>query len=874
MHFKNLVRVGVLACLFVSIARGEESALLRRGALMAPAEASGQFKYAPSREIDILHMILDVTPDFEKRTVAGKVTLRFKPIAKPLDELRLDGIELTVSDVSSTAKLLGWQATDKNVIVTFAEPLAPDREASVTIQYSAVPKQGLYFRTPEMGYKPEDMHVWTQGEPNEARHWFPCFDAPNEKFTSEVICHVPDAMTVLANGSRAGEEKDAATGLKAVRWTQDKPHTAYLIAMVAGYIKGIEDRHRDVPLAFYTPASQIGQARESFSETREIMAFFEKEIGVPYPWAKYYQVVVDDFSWGGMENTSLTILTDRTLHRPDTEQIQSSRGLVAHEMAHQWFGDLVTCKDWSHLWLNEGFATYYTHLYEGHKEGRDELLYGMYQAAKAFMSTPNDTNAIVRRNFNNPEEQFGFHAYPKGAWILHMLRSQLGDDLFRRCIKTHVELHAFGNATTEDLNKVIEELSGRSFDQFFDQYVYHAHQPELGVSYSWDERSKLAKLTITQNQKLSENVLLFNVPLTVRFKSKSGSVDRLLRVKEKAEDFYLPLAEQPEVVRIDPDLALLAKISFSPPNAMLQAQLADKTDMLGRLMAVELLSGKKESLPKLKEALNGDRYWGARIAASQSIRAIGTPEALEALAASTRQPDARVRRQITWDIAGFYRDPAREALLRLARDDKNPDIRSAAMAGLGAWPTPEVRDEALKFLRSDSYRAVLADGALTAIRSHDDAAFIAPLLEVLREKESSWPGGIFARGLDTLAWLSRHEEKKDSAREFLVARVNSAKKRVQQAALAGLGVLGDPKAIVILEKFASLPKETPERATAEKSLATLRDAKKPSAELGTLRADVLKVQQENKDLRKDLDDLKKKIEATTAKVPPSKAPKK
>ncbi|MEY2407968.1 MAG: aminopeptidase [Verrucomicrobiota bacterium] len=872
MKFMTFIRAGILlpAALLGAGSRAEEESLLCRTGLLLPVDSSEHLKYAPSREVDIVHLILDVTPDFKAQTVSGKVTIRFKPIAKPLEELRLDGIELSVRDVSCTAKLLGWQATDKNVILTFAEPLPADQEASVTIQYSAVPKHGLYFRTPDMGYKPEDMHVWSQGEPNEARHWFPCFDAPNEKSTSEVICHVPEAMTVLSNGRLDGEEHEATSGLKAVRWIQDKPHPAYLIAMVAGYVKGIEDRHRDVPLAFFTPASQIDQARASFAETREIMAFFEKEIGVNYPWAKYFQVVVDDFTWGGMENTSLTVLTDRTLHLPETEQIWSSRGLVAHEMAHQWFGDFVTCKDWSHLWLNEGFATYYTHLYEGHKAGRDELLYGMYQAAKGFMSTPNDTNAIVRRNFNNPEEQFGFHAYPKGAWILHMLRNELGEELYRRCIKTHLERHALANATTDDLNKVIEELSGRSFDQFFDQYVYHAHQPELGISYSWDERSKLARITVSQNQKLSEDVLLFNVPLTIRFKGKSGSVDRRLTVKEKSEDFYLPLAEQPVQVRIDPELALLAKVSFTPSAAMLDAQITDKSDMLGRLYAVESLSGKREALASLKDRLNNDVYWGVRIAASQSIRAIGTDEAMQALIQSTRQPDARVRRQIVWDLAGFFREPGRDALLRLAREDKNPDIRSASMSGLGAWRTPEVREEALKFLRSDSYRAVLADGAMTALRGQDDASLVAPVLAALREHEAGWPATVCARGLETIAWLSRHEEKKDVVREFLVERVNSPKKRVQQAALAGLGTLGDPKAISVLEKFATLPKESPERVTAEKSLASLRDAKKPAVEFGTLRADVLKVQQENKSLRKELDDLKKKFDAS---LPKTAAPK-
>ena len=305
---------------------------------------------------------------------------------------------------------------------------------------------------------------------------------------------------------------------------------------------------------------------------------------------------------------------------------------------------------------------------------------------------------------------------------------------------------------------------------------------------------------------------------------------------------------------------------------MLHAQLADEKDMIGRLRAVEQLSGKSEALEKLKTALNKDSYWGVRLAAATALRAIGTDEALAALIASTKQSDARVRRQVVGDIAGFYREASRDALLRLAREDKNPDIRSAAVAGLGAYPATEVREELLKFLRADSYRAALAGGALTAIRGQDDTAFLAPLLEALAQKEKDWPSSTFASGLETLAWLARNEEKKEVAREFLVARVNSAKKRVQQAAITGLGTLGDPKAIVVLEKFASLPKERPERGFAEKALTALRDGKQPGAELSPLRGDVLKLQQENKDLRKEFEELKKKFEAT--KSPAAKPAKK
>ena len=181
-------------------------------------------------------------------------------------------------------------------------------------------------------------------------------------------------MTVLSNGRLVSEEKDPATGLVAVHWSQEKPHANYLITLVAGYFKKIEDKHNDVPLAFYTPPSELQEAAGSFRDTKDIMAFFEEEIGVPYPWPKYDQVCVNDFVAGGMENTSCTTLTDNTLFTEATENIRDSEGLVSHEMAHQWFGDLVTCKDWSDIWLNEGFATYYETLYAGHKNGRDSML--------------------------------------------------------------------------------------------------------------------------------------------------------------------------------------------------------------------------------------------------------------------------------------------------------------------------------------------------------------------------------------------------------------------------------------------------------------------------------------------------------------------
>lgn len=832
--------------------------------------------YAPSREIDVLHLALDVTPDFKEHSVAGTAKLRFKPIAQPLAELRLDGVDLDVSDVVSTAEIENWHASPQGIRVIFAKPIPIGQETSVTVTYSARPKQGMYFRTPDMGYAAGDMHLWTQGEPIEARYWFPSYDFPNEKFTTEILCHVPEGMEVISNGRKTSETMDSSTGLKAVRWLQDKPHANYLVSLLAGYFKKIEDEYRGIPIAFWTPASEIEYAKNSFEGTKDMLGYFEKEIGVPYPWDKYDQVCVLDFHWGGMENTSVTTLNDRTLHTADTEELQDSQGLVAHELAHQWFGDLLTCKDWGHIWLNEGFATYYEALYDGHKHGRDTLLYRMHQSAQGITGQGNDTNAMVRRDYKSPVDQFGFLAYPKGSWILHMLRSRLGEDLYRQCIRTYVERNRYLSVQTQNLIDVIEELSGRSFDQFFDQYVFHAHHPELKLDYSWDPKTKLAKLAVQQTQKLSDKVLLFNVPLTVRFKSKAGTADREIQVRNQAEDFYLPLPEAPQIVRIDPECALLAKIDFKPSSAMLNAQLADKDDMMGRLLAVEQLGAKKEkdSVAKLKGVLNGDPFWGVRLEASEALRGLGTDEAFQALTDSLRQKDARVRQRVLRDLASFYRETAYDVLKGQLSKEKNPDLQAAILVALGAYAKPEVHETLLKYLKTKSYRNGLAEAAINGMKAQDDSRFIEPLLEHLRSHEANFDMRDFGAALNALAFLAREQDNKEQVREFLLSHTDSPKDRVARSAIQALGVLGDAKAMAALETFASAPKDSPERQAAEKSIASLRDTQKAAADLSKVRKEVMDLQKDNRTLRQDLEELKKKLEALTQEPVDAKASKK
>ena len=820
-------------------------------------------QYAPDRKADILHITIDVTPDFKTQTIAGTTTIKFVPIAKPLTELRLDAIDLEVSSVTSSAKIEGYSVTDEAITITFDPPVLPGAQTTVTAVYEAEPKLGLYFRTPEMGYREEDTHLSTQGEAHEAPHWYPNYDYPNERSTSEVICRVPADMVVLSNGRLVSEEMDSESGLKVVRWLQDKPHVNYLIALVAGKLKKIESRYKDIPLAFYTPTSQIDQAENSFKDTADMMAFYEKEIGVPYPWDKYYQAVVAD-GGGGMENTTLTILGDGTLFTTATENIRSSQGLVAHELVHQWFGNYVTCKDWSHLWLNEGFATYYQKLYDGYKNGRDSMLYELYRSARGVLSDRPTHKPIVNRSYTSAWEQFDYRAYSKGGWVLHMLRSELGEDLYRKCVKTFLERHALSSVVTEDLLSVIEELTGRSFDRFFDQWVYHARHPDLTVSYSWSQKDKLAKVSVKQTHEVNDDVMLFHFRTKVRFLIDDKVVEHEITVDTAEHDFYFPLQKEPKIVRFDPDYGLLANVKFEKPTAMLYDQLENKDDVIGRLRAIEALEKKKDkkTIAKLKEVLNGDLFYGVRGEASKALRNIHTNDAFDALVESFDQPDARVRLQVVRDIGGFYRPESFRRTKQVLRREKNPEILYSAIRNLGKYHHKDTRRLLMDYLKSRSYRNKLAVGAVQAIRMLDEPFFISLLQRTLGEREQQFTSWDFARGLDTLAHISRNEDDKAKVRNFLAGYVNNPKKTIQMGAIKALGTLGDTKAIPIVETFSGDDAGDRLERSAKNALKALREKKQlVPEEITQLRETVEGLRKENEKLRNEVEDIKKRLDA-------------
>tara|TARA_R110002096_G_scaffold14302_12_gene49881 strand:- start:1498 stop:4185 length:2688 start_codon:yes stop_codon:yes gene_type:complete len=802
-------------------------------------------KYAPDREIDVLHLKLDITPDFKRRSVSGVSTLSFSPIAKPVNQLRLNAIDLAVTEVESSVEIEDWEVGKEAITITFKNAIAPTDEGWVRVTYSAEPKNGWYYRTEAMGYPEGDDHFFTQGEPERHQHWFPGYDYPNERFTSEVICHVPKGMVALSNGALVGESTE--DGVSTFHWKQEKEHVNYLISVVGGYFEKLTDQYGDLDLAFYTPPSEFAEAPNSFRDTTRILKFFEKETGHSYPWAKYDNVCVTDFIAGGMENTSITTLTTGTLFSEASENIRSSHRLDAHEAAHQWFGDLVTCKDWSHLWLNEGFATYYTHLYEEEKSGRDSMNYNLYRDAERVLGT-SDTKPIVWRGYKDPMEQFDYRAYPKGGWVLHMLRSQLGADLYRDCIREYLERNQFKTVVTADLVSVFEELSGQSWDRHFDQWVFHGGTPKLKVSYTWDQKRKQAKVGLEQTQKVGGDVMLFHLDVPIRFVDEAGGVHEVkANLQKTAEDFFFELPVKPKIVRIDPDYTILATVDFKPANPLLYAQLENPDDMMGRLFAAKLLGGRKDkaSAEKLAARLKEDPFYGVRIESAKALAKTHTPEALDHLIALRDQEDARVRQEVVRSIGKFYDQKARQSLSESVKNEQNPDIVTEAVAALGKFPGEEARESILHALGRDSYRQAVAASAVKAIRAQADPELLTPLTERLEGDQGGFLTRDFGAALDAMAYLARDEEEavRSEVRNFIAGYVNSPKDRLRPMAIRALGTLEDPRAIAVLKTFTEAgDTESPEYKAADGAIRSLSGEKKQADEVKDLRKKFLELQ--------------------------------
>nr|MDQ3301086.1 M1 family metallopeptidase [Myxococcota bacterium] len=572
-------------------------------------------RYAPDRVVDIQHLALVLEIDPVLRTVSGTATLRCAAIASGARVIELDAVELTIDSVTVGGEPATFRHDGKKLRVELAKPLAAGAELVIAVAYHGVPRRGLYFIGPDDGYPDKPVQAWTQGQDEDSRYWFPCIDTPNEKATSEVKVTVPAHLFALSNGVLVTDVTIGAR--RTLHWRLDVPHSCYLVTLAVGDFSAIETRWRDVPVVYYVERGKEAAAERTLARTPEMLELFSKRFGVAYPYPRYSQVFVADFIFGGMENTSATTLTDSVLIDERAALDYDIDSLVAHELAHQWFGDLVTCRDWGESWLNEGFATYAEYIWREHHEGRDAADLELEDWAEMYFGEDSNRyrRTIATKLYDEPIDIFDHHLYDKGGRVLHMLRHFLGDDAFFGALAHYLGKHRHSVVESRDLARAVEEATGKNLDWFFSQWVIDgAGHPDLEVAIRWDLERRLAIVTVDQKHKVDARTPLFRIPTRVRFRIGERDVDLPLEIVEPRHVFHLALEAEPTQAIFDPGRVVLASTRVDKAEPLWVAELAGATLGIDRGAAAHALAkrGGPAAERALGQALESDPYWAVR----------------------------------------------------------------------------------------------------------------------------------------------------------------------------------------------------------------------------------------------------------------------
>ncbi|MCW8133484.1 MAG: HEAT repeat domain-containing protein [Planctomycetota bacterium] len=818
--------------------------------------------YSRDRVVDVRHIKIEVALDVKKKSVAGVARLTMRPFTDDVTSVELDAVELNVARVECDGRALSFDNTGEMLIVRFPRPLLPERDATVSVTYAATPRRGLYFVGPDKFNPKKHREVWSQGQDEDNRHWFPCFDYPNEKATSELVATVPGSWFCLSNGKMLSRRKNR-DGTATFHWKQEVPHVSYLITLCAGEFSESTGAWSGIPVNYYVPPGREADGERSFGRTPEMVKFYSELIGVRYPYAKYAQITAADFIFGGMENTSATTQTERTLHDARAHLDFSSEPLVAHELVHSWFGNLLTCRDWSHAWLNESFATYFDNLWYRHARGEDEFRYEQYGDLRAYLGEDASSyrRPIMTNVYRAPIDMFDRHLYQKGGCVLNMLRNILGDRLFFKAIQLYTERHRAQTVVTQDLLEALEDATGRNFDWLFEQWIFKGGHPEFEVACAWDEKHASAALTVKQTQTPDELTSIFRLPLKVRFVGKGYDETKAFELREASHTFHLSLPARPSWIGFDPANSIPKTLDLKFDEDQLAAQLREDDDVMGRVYAAQALGkkGTNGAVEALGEALLKDKFWGVQAECAAALAKIHTTSALEKVLAAAKVKHPKARRAVARALGEWTDAKAANALLPLARKDASYYVEAEAAQALGKAKGLRARAELLRSTRKASYLECIRAGALTGLTDLDAAQALPELEKFAKVGQPEHARNAALGLLGKAARDSNDEKAKARVRETLERALLDGFFLDRFAAMRGLKDLRDPAAISALTKFKDSALDQRLARHAESTIAALRDAGGVPPEVKALREELEK-------LKKDAQAVKEKLEKVSAQT--------
>lgn len=866
------------------------------GALVVTLQGFGEepFRFAADRPVDCLHIRLDLKVDLANKHVQGRAALEVAAL-RDVTTISLDAIDLDVVGAAVLRAGGGPQEVDytndgKHIEILLDEPLTTGQKATIIIDYSVDnPRSGLHFFGPSRNEPELSPVVWSQGESTTNSYWFPCFDHPNERQTTELIVTTDRAFEVSSNGRLVSKKEDAANDTVTFHWSQDTPHVAYLVSMIVGEFHIERDTWRGKPISYWVHPRFKEQVRRSFRNTKRMLDFFSDKIGIEYPWDRYAQICCEGFG-GGMENTSATTLGNRALHDARSFIDANSDGLIAHELAHQWWGDLLTCRDWTHIWLNEGFASYFEALWHEHDLGDDEFRYNMYRKAGRARSESAQKRPIVDRAYESPRSMFDARAYPKGAWVLHMMRKRLGDDLFWTVMNKYGTQNAYQTVETVDLRKVVEQVTGRSFERFFFDWTGRAGHPELTVTYKWLNDDKLAKVTIKQKQEADA----FHFPLMFefRFGDERDPVVVKRDITEKETSFYYPLPEKPRMLRVDPDQSVLMKLEEKKGKDLWKAQLLDDPDPIARIRAAEHFGESKSDGDRelLAGALAAEKFWGVQREIAKALSESGGDIARDALIEGLKFENHKARRACVEQLDSFHKDPvAIDAVRQIVENgDRSYYVEGAAIETYGKLEPADAIDVVKKALSRDSRYETIRRSVLSALSEVRDASVIPLLAEWTKPDKPRLARVSAIRGL---ARVTKRTHVDDETTQFIVDTIASCLsdtgRWTRRSAARALGSLGEPgkakSALPALKALVANDADERIRKTAERTIKSIESGEPAQMQLADLRKELKEALEQNEELTDRLDkieslvgdsatkpDNNKEIAATTPENAPAR----
>ncbi len=674
-----------------------------------PAKVFGDphvWHWAPNRTYHVDNYRLILHFDEAAREVFGDETVTLQPFHAHFRRFYLDSSGLKIDSVvlerAAGPITLDYVLQEARLGIVLDREYDAGKPLSIRIHYHGVPAAGLYFINPSSAYPHRPREIWSQGEPELNHHWFPCWDYPNDMATSEIIVTVPKDQMVVSNGKLLSVSHSG--GQSTYDWREEVPHSSYLTSIAVGPWRKVSDRYRETPVDYYVPRYvDEATARRSFRLTPDMIAFFSRMTGVEYPYEQYAQTTVHSYFFGGMENVSATTLTERTLHDDRADQDYPSTALVSHELGQEWLGDFVQAGDWADIWLNEGFATYLSALYTQHRESTDAYRYEIYQDQIAAQKEEKEqyVRPIVSRHYSDPFDMFDATTHEKGAAVLDMLRYVIDgsqavsraasqDEPFFRAIHAYLVANRTQTVETHDLIRALRDATGQELGWFFREWVFLAGHPDYTVHANYDSARKIETVTVGQAQPHGSALPVFEMPIELAFYGPNGEQKKVqIRDNLPFQQFEIPVEFQPKWVDFDPDDFIDKSLHFDQPTPALVAEAESDTSMMSRLWATQQLGAKfqpngSEAAEALVHVLENDTFYGVRVAAAESLGAIGGNNAKAALLLGLQQADSRVRAAVVRALGHWSKETAvYDTLLHVLHRDSSYAVEAAAAQVIG-----------------------------------------------------------------------------------------------------------------------------------------------------------------------------------------------